>query len=1024
VVEELPPQSEMPEEEPQPGGALPPIVQVPLADVLTEIVRRIRSPVFLASIAFLIIVVVALFLVPDIMDKLPTLPYVMLGFGLLVILIVVGSAYTEARAQARERAVPTQPLLGPEPVALPEPKPEPPTPGDPERRYLRWLHDSRVLITLAGIDCQAGDVTRQGMTLRAVYTKLNTERQVPAGERYRGAAAVQPLEREPMARERETRPLPALEAVSAERRAVLLGGPGSGKSTLVNYLTLCLSGHLLEPQAGWLAHLQPEWDGGSPLPVPIVLRDFAAWLPADTERGRADLVALYLRHLLEEAGAAAYADDLMKAIERGHAFLLFDGLDEVPTGRRSVVRDGVRAFADGCDCRALVTCRTLSYSDEEWQLPGWPVYQLAVFDREQIDGFITSWYDEVVRLGRKTRADADDLAGCLRRTLDERWDEFQPLAEVPLLMTLMAIVHTGEGKLPDSRVLLYDRCVKLLLWRWEELKRGRRGEQPAELGLLRDLDQPGLGQTHVEQTLWRVAYDAHAEQGAHPGVADIPASKLAATLYEYLGLSKEQVDTFLSYCRERSGLLLYSGSRRPEGALKPVAIYTFPHRTFQEYLAARHLASGRNFPSAAAEHAVLGDQWREVILLGVEWKRQAGETDTALDVARALCPVERPAKEDEAGYRCAWLAGEAALALGTILGPRRQEADELRVKIAHRLADLLEAGALDVRERFAAGETLGALGDPRDLDAWCPVEGGPFPMGSTSEEVARWKTFVHERVDSGEYEVKDTSPDELKAIFDAWLEAEEGVHQVDLPPFAIARYPVTNAQFRRFIKAGGYDQERFWTTTGWRWRQGEGEGGGRPPERRDLPYYWHDPRYNGNNRPVVGVTWYEVVAYCNWLTEFLRKEGELGPDEAIRLPTEAEWERAARGTDGRAWPWGDEWDENKANTWEGGPRTTTPVGMYPEGASPCEALDMVGNVREWCSTRWGWDWQRPDFGCPYVPDDGREESEDEPERPSLRVLRGGSWHSRLLNARCAYRIRNHPDNWNDNVGFRCARGSG
>ncbi|MFQ6102016.1 MAG: SUMF1/EgtB/PvdO family nonheme iron enzyme [Anaerolineae bacterium] len=944
MLEESPPQFEVSEERQQPEDTLSPrIAHVPLADVLLETVKRIQSPVFLASIAVLVIVVLALFLVPDIMDKMPALPYVMLGFGLLVILIVVSSAYAEARAKARERALTTGPPPAPPPVAPPEPKPS--APGDPQRRYLRWLHDNRVLVTLAGIDRQEGDITRQGMTLQKVYTKLNTEQRAFAGERYRGAAAARPFEREQMGRERETRPLPALEAIAAEQRAVLLGGPGSGKSTLVNYLTLCLSGHLLKPQAGWLAKLQPEWDGGSPLPVPIVLRDFAAWLSTDTERGRADLVARYLRHLLEEADAAAYADDLLKTIGRGRALLLFDGLDEVPTGRRGVVRDSVRAFADGCGCRTLVTCRTLSYSDEEWQLPGWPDYRLAVFDREQIDAFITSWYDEVVRLGRKTRAEADDLADGLRRTLDDGWDEFQPLAEIPLLMTLMAIVHTSEGKLPDSRVRLYDRCVELLLWRWEEVKRARRGEQPAELGLLRDLNQPGVDKTALEQTLWRIAYDAHAEQGARPGVADIPASKLAATLYEYLGLSTEQVDVFLNYCRERSGLLLYSGSRRPEGALKPVAIYTFPHRTFQEYLAARHLASGRNFPSTAAEHATRGDQWREVVLLGVEWKRWQGESDTALDVARALCPAERPAREDEAGWRCAWLAGEAALALGTVVGPRRREAEELRARIARRLADLLEAGVLDVRERFAAGEELARLGDPRFsgpylLPEFVEIPAGEFWMGSE--------------------------------IYDD----EKPVHSVYVEEFAIARYPVTNAQYAVFVHATGREPPRHW------------EGKEPPPHLA--------------NHPVVNVSWHDAVDYCRWLSRETGRE--------YRLPSEAEWERAARGAaDRREWPWGDEWDAERCNSAEGGPGTTTPVGIYPAGSSPEGVLDMAGNVWEWCSSLY-----KP---YPYDPGDGREDLEVE----GSRVLRGGSWLLNQTRARCAYRNGSRPGYWNVNVGFRCAR---
>jgi formylglycine-generating enzyme required for sulfatase activity len=243
---------------------------------------------------------------------------------------------------------------------------------------------------------------------------------------------------------------------------------------------------------------------------------------------------------------------------------------------------------------------------------------------------------------------------------------------------------------------------------------------------------------------------------------------------------------------------------------------------------------------------------------------------------------------------------------------------------------------------------------------------------------------------------------------------------------------VTNAQYRCFVAADGYDDPTWWggeESPAWAWRQGEPRWDW---QRTDRPDFWHHPRFNGPNQPVVGVTWYEAMAFCRWLTGRLKAWGgsvqvwQGGRTEVVnvaaetltvRLPTEAEWEKAVRGTDGRTWPWGDAWDPARANTAESELGRTSPVGIFPKGESPHGVLDGAGNVWEWTSSLWGPAWRRPEFGYPYRADDGREDTS--PGDEMARVVRGGSWYNDRSSARCAARYWDLPDLSCWFFGFRC-----
>jgi formylglycine-generating enzyme required for sulfatase activity len=201
-----------------------------------------------------------------------------------------------------------------------------------------------------------------------------------------------------------------------------------------------------------------------------------------------------------------------------------------------------------------------------------------------------------------------------------------------------------------------------------------------------------------------------------------------------------------------------------------------------------------------------------------------------------------------------------------------------------------------------------------------------------------------------------------------------------------ARAPVTNAEYALFVESDGYREPRYWTEEGWAQREKDGW---------TEPRFWDDERYNEPDRPVVGVSWYEATAYCNWLTVHwlvgAQHAAPLPTGYAVRLPTEHEWEKAARGVDGREYPWGDEWIEGRCNSSELGFGRTSPVGEFsPEGDSPYGLWDAAGNV---------WEWNLGQMG-------------------SARVLRGGSWFNNRRYARCASRSRDYPYYRLDDFGFR------
>lgn len=818
--------------------------------------------------------------------------------------------------------------------------------------YLHRLVCQTETLALAGIDPALANDREARLRLEAIYTGLlSTSTDEYLAKDLSTSAPV-----------KWPRTLSALALLDRHPRLVLLGDPGSGKSTFVNFVALCLAGEALglkdvnlEVLRSPLPEEQEEepqpWQHEALLPIRIVLRDFAATgLPKSGKDATAEHLWAFLERDLRSCGLGEYTPHLKEELLARGGLVLFDGLDEVPEAetRRKQIRQAVESFCQSLGkCRVLLTSRTYAYRNQDWSLPGFEVGELAPFSPGQIRRFISQWYGQMASLGRLPQEDAQGRAALLDRAIFNG-DRLLSLARRPLLLTLMASLHAWRGgSLPERREELYASAVDLLLEIWER-QRVRFDAQGKPV-----LPQPSLseflnvGRERVRSVLEELACECHEHQGDAAGTADLDEGRLVTSL---LRLNPEaKLGLLVEYLRDRAGLL------EPRG----VGIYTFPHRTFQEYLAACHLTGERWWPDRVAELARNDPaRWREVLLLAGA-KAARGAVPSVWQLAEALCWREPDVPEcDLADAWGAHLAGQAVVESASLsqVSPANQPKLE---RLRQWLVRLLGDGRFPPVERALAGRTLAKLGDPRfDPDHWflprdplmgfVEVPAGPFQMGSAEHAAA---VFTDERPQ----------------------------HEVDLPGFFMARYPVTVQQLSAFVTDSSQDVVASEALEG-------------------FP-----------NHPATYVTWKEALAYCQWLSGKLRIEamdrvksgaeprnfweGLASGHLVVTLPSEAEWEKAARGLDGREYPWGQDFHADRANINESGIGAVSAVGCFPSGVSPFGCEEMIGNV---------WEWTRSERkGYPYVRADSREELKELPQ--TRMILRGGSFSSVPRLARCAYR---------------------
>lgn len=780
----------------------------------------------------------------------------------------------------------------------------------------------------------------------------------------------------------------AHDAASVQPRFVLVGDPGSGKTSFLRHLALCHAGELLRrggedaPERASLSALS-EWLLGPYTPIYIELHDLVTKafppLPSDegeeAERTSVETFWTYVASDRPDAtrgqGLASFEWELRRLLESKSedALFLFDGLDEVGGAtderRRQQIKTFVAAMVEHYPTsRFVITSRPAAYRRGEWAIDGFGRAELQLLSSGRVRELAVSLFEALERRSDASEADARSVAERQARALlaaIERRNIPEDMRGTALFFTLLAALwmrsdSSHDRDLPETRGALYRQAVDLLLSKWTKRSPGRKSVA----------DELKCSPEGLRIALERMACTVHGNTEQRGSAIVFLRSELMDAIYEVSG--NAPMATVLDYLERRAGILT---SPDPGS-------FRFVHWSFQEHLAACELihrpAAGRARRPAVAEDRLFPDGlvrrvianpalWSNVAHLAADELRDRERPD---DRAVLIVELVKPYLADGQHSSAAILALDVAKEHGLVRVPERYDRSLAVIDALKEAAKrLMTDEGVPVEDRARAGRRLAEMGDDRD------------GVGLRS----------------------DGLPDLLRTmcrVEPGTVIVEGGIGERTVQhAFRIARYPVTHAQYRAFVEAlDGYQERRWWDEPG------------KLAARQENPGV---PNWPMDNHPAENVSWYDAMAFCRWLTVKLRDTGDIGADVEIRLPTEAEWQLAAEGPDRRAYPWGPEYEVGRANVDEshldGGVylRQTTAVGMYPGGAAVLDGetiYDLSGNVWEWTLS------ERDDASHADLTND----------RP--RVVRGGSWINNPTNARAAQRNDRNPDNRNRNIGFR------
>ena len=745
--------------------------------------------------------------------------------------------------------------------------------------------------------------------------------------------------------------LPLSRYLCENRKALLVGAPGCGKTTILKFLSTVIFDSKLCMSYGMTASsIFGPISSVALLNYTGTLFDY--------------IVSLYKRQLGAQYDLEEYFNTKFQS---GDVVILMDGLNDIPPSRQiSVIKqldDICNEFSNGN--RIVLTTR---YLLQNCSYAGFEVGYIQEFDMENIEEYSSRIFKASGLNKQKVRETKLRFVNAISRNL-----ELLALAQNPLFLSILTLLYVRQSELPHKRIELYSIYINDVI-----------------SSAVSEMNAEQFSKDSIIRVLAYVAYhmtknDAQNSYLTEPVLKNYIKSffEKRAEYSKWEALQKMQL--FFDQVVGKIGLFTYSAE---------IDGYIFSQYAIKEYLAALNICydleeyldngkKGRVRYREIIDMLFPFDKWHDIMKLVVEYIALINNNICSpIDVISHMINMQQHNMMNST--ECAVIAGECLASLSNDF--LDEKAVECRQLCQKRLINILGSRDASCKNRIRAARVLSHIGDTRFDDfAVIPemvdIFPGTFEKGASLGEV---NTFIEEAekvtLNENDLWIKNY----WREILLSEVSEKEEVSITN--KYRISKYPITNMQYQVFL-----DENPDYNVPGW------------GDDNKGALYTWDEEKRACssayNNCPVVLVSWNDASNYCKWLSE---KTGRK-----FRLPTEEEWEYAARGPQSSIYPWGNQWNDSYANTFESGINDIIAVGCFIEGISEFGVFDCSGQIWEWTSTLDTELWKKA------WPSHMRSANDKE-----AYIVRGGAWDDISVFARCSSRGPNAASFYEHYIGFR------